>query len=211
MKLKDLKVRKVETTLLRTEGDFLMNIVRFEEINSFEKNFNHDLKADLKSQQEAGEMWIDPTPQVAITFGSTEGKGVITDRFNLRGFVHADDSDVTDDILKRKDVLVIKGYVCKENKDGLYERIVHEERTEKAINRLYSLLNKFGYTTDDYDVETALKEARDEQIPVVATIQIDDYEGNDNDRYVITKYRAPKEKEVLDEEVPEVTAEEFNN
>ena len=65
------KVKKVQATLIKEAGDFIMNLTRFEFINSFEKNFDHDLKADITTKQEAGELWADPTPQIAITFGCT--------------------------------------------------------------------------------------------------------------------------------------------
>lgn len=206
MELKSLKVRKVEATLLREAGSYVATIVNFEFINSHEKNFMHELKAGLKEAIEAGEMWCDPTPQIAITFGDKTGKGVITHRFNACGYLHADDAEVTDKMLQRNDILVIGNYVCQQTKDG-YKRIESEEKTESALRMLFSFINKLGITNEELDVEEALNTAKADQYNIVIDVAEDEYNGKT--RMVIEKFHRAK-LEDLEPVEDDVTDDDLN-
>lgn len=205
---KNLKVRKVEATLIKEAGDFLVNVVRREYVTSFEKNLSHEIKEDIRTKQEAGELWIDPTQQLAITFGSTKGEGVITHRFNAQGFLRKDDSEVSEEMLGKADIMVIDGYVCQESKTekGFYERIESPEKTEKALNILFGFMNKLGFTNEEEAVEDCLQRAITDKYSVVATVIEDEYDGKT--RFVISKFTKPS----LDDVEPveeEVTASDF--
>lgn len=177
MSLKNLKVKKVESTLLKETGNYLMNVTRFEfEMDSFQKNFDHEVKENIKELQEKGELWIDPTPQLAITFGSTEGKGVITNRFHAKGYVSKDDPEVTEDMLNKDGIMTIGKYVCKETKKG-WERIEAPAKTEQALNILFGFLNKLGLTNEEEDIETALTRACEDKYSIVITVSENEYDG----------------------------------
>jgi hypothetical protein len=203
-----LNVRKVEATLIKEIGDYVLSVVRREYVTSFEKNLSHEMKEDITTLQENGELWIDATPQLAITFGSVNGDGVITHRFNAKGYLRQDDAEVTDELLEKEDVLVIKGYVCQESKEhkGMYERIESPEKTEKALNILFGFMNKLGFTNEEEDVETCLQRAIDEKYPIVGTVDTEEYEGKE--RLVISKFSKATLEDVTPEE-DEVTDEDF--
>lgn len=204
MELKSLKVRKVEATLLREAGSYVAAVVNFEFINSFEKNFKHELKEDLKELIEKGEMWCDPTPQIAVTFGDKDGRGVITHRFNAKGYLNYDDPEVDEKMLQRKDIMVIGNYVCKETKNG-YERIESEQKTESALRMLFSFINKLGITNEELSVEDALVRAKENNMLIVIDVAEDEYNGKT--RTVISKFTratledAEKSSEVTDDDV----------
>lgn len=179
------KIEKVVATLISTEGNYIMNVVNFEFINSFEKNFEHEIKEGLREAQEAGEMWIDPTPQLAITLGSVEGYGVITHRFNAKGYLNQDDSEVSDEMLNDDNVMVIGNYVCKKVDEG-WERIEAPEKTATAMNMLFGFLNKLGFTNEDQSIEDALNTARTDKYVITAVVEEDSYQGKD--RMVVAKF-----------------------
>jgi hypothetical protein len=187
--LKSLKIRKVEATLLGEAGDYLLQVVNFEFMNSFEKNFNHEIKENIKELQEVGKLWCDPTPQIAITFADKDGKGLITNRFNCCGYVYSDDPEVTDEMIDREDIMPIGKYVCQQSDDG-WKRIESSEKTESALRMLFSFLNKLGFTNEKMDVETALETAVKDKYLIVGTVAEDDYEGKT--RHIIEKFSTPK-------------------
>lgn len=206
--LRNLKNKKVTASLIETAGNYIMNVVRFEFINSFEKNFDHEEKDGLREKIEAGKHWADPTPQVAITFGDKDGNGVITDRLNGCGYLNQNDSEVTDAMLAAKDVLVIGDYVCKQNKDGQFERIESPEKTEKAMNMIYSFINKLGITNEDVSIDDALKTARDDGYVIGVVIEDDEYNGNA--QLKITKFHKV-DLEDVEEEEPALKQASFEN
>lgn len=207
--LGSMMMKKVEATLIKEAADYLVVITRREYATSFEKNLDHDIKEDIRSKQEAGELWIDPTPQIAITFGSTEGKGVITHRFNARGYLCKDDQGVTDKLLEKDDIMVIGKYVCKESDNNLYERIEAPEKTEKALNILFGFMNKLGFTNTEQSIEDALKIAIDSKIPIVATVKQEEYEGKN--RMVISKFTRPTLEDVTTVDEEAIQKEDFEN
>lgn len=207
-----LKVRKVEATLIKEPGDYVLAVVRREYVTSFEKNLNHDEKEDIRAKQEAGELWIDATPQLAITFGDNSGKGVITHRFNAKGYLRQDDPEVTDEMLEKDNIIVIDGYVCQESSEekGFYERIESPEKTEKALNILFGFMNKLGFTNEDEDVETCLQKAIDDKYLIVGTVSNEEYDGKE--RVVISKFSKASAEDVEgSEENAAVTEADFED
>ena len=200
--LKSLKVKKVDATLIKESGDYVMTITNFEFINSFEKNFNHELKDNIQDLIESGKHWCDPTPQIAITFGDKDGQGVITHRFNAKGYLCADDSEVTTEMLNRDDIMVIGKYVCKQTEDG-WERIESPEKTESALRMLFTFLNKLGFVNEDMDVNGALTKALKDKYYIVATVDNEEYDGKD--RLVITKFSRARLEDVepVEDEISE--------
>lgn len=207
--LRSQKVQKVTASLIQAEGDYVMQITRFEFMNSFEKNFDHDTKDGIREAIEAGKMWSDPTPQIAITLGDREGNGVITHRFNGCGYLRSNDPEVTEKMLEKEDILVIKGYVCKQNKDGHFERIESPEKTEKAMNMLHSFINKLGITNEELSIEEALKTARDDKYFISVVIIEDNYEGKD--RFIIEKFHKVNIDDLETVEKVAASASDFDN
>ena len=176
MNVKDLKVKKVESTLLKETGNVLMNVTRFEfGMDSFQKNFDHEIKDNIKELQEKGELWIDATPQLAVTFGGTKGEGVITNRFHLKGYLGKDDAEVTEKMLNKDGIMVIGKYVCKETKEG-WERIEAPTKSEQAMNILFGFLNKLGLTNEEETVDVALTRARDDKYSIVVHVAENEFE-----------------------------------
>jgi len=204
--LKKLKVRKVEATLLKEAGDYVLQVVNFEFMNSFEKNFNHELKENIRDQIEAGKIWCDPTPQIAVTLGDKDGKGVITHRFNASGYLQNEDAEVTKEMLDRDDIMTIGKYVCEQTDDG-WKRIESEEKTESALRMLFSFMNKLGFTNENMEVETALETAVKEKYFIVGTVDDEEYDGKS--RLVITKFSKAKLEDVEDTDEDKIKEGDF--
>lgn len=184
--LRSQKVQKVTASLIEAEGDYTMQITRYHFTNSFFKNYEDEMKDGIKEDIEAGKMWSDPTPQILITFGDKDGNGVISDRLNGCGYLKSTDPEVTEKMLNEKDILTIKGYVCKQNKEGHFERIESPEKTEKAMNMIHSFINKLGITDEKVSIEDALKTARNDKYFINTVIIEEEYEGKS--RFVIEKF-----------------------
>jgi hypothetical protein len=210
--MKDLrgqKVQKVTATLIAVEGDFVMQITRFHFTNSFLKNYEDEEKDGIREDIEAGKMWNDPTPQILVTLGDKNGNGVVSHRLNGCGYLKNTDPEVSEDMLNGKGILVIKGYVCKENKDGKFERIESPEKTEKAMNMIHSFINKLGITDEKLSIEEAIKRATDNKYLINATIINDHYEGKDN--FIIDKFSRVNLDDLEETEEPAASESDFDN
>jgi hypothetical protein len=204
--LKSLKIKKIDATLIKKAGDYVMAITNFEFINSFEKNFNHELKDNLTELIEQGKHWCDPTPQIAVTLGDKDGQGVITHRFNAKGYLQKDDPEVSKKMLDKDNIMVIGKYVCQQSDEG-WERIEAPEKTESALRMLFTFLNKLGFTDEEMDVVTALERAMKDKYYIVVTVDEEEYEGKD--RLVITKFSRAKLEDIEADEEAEVSSKDF--
>lgn len=206
--LETANVEKVQATLIENAGTYVMNLVRFEFMNSFEKNFDHDEKDGIREQIEAGTMWCDPTPQVAITFGDKDGKGVITDRLSGAGYLHADDKEVTEEMLNEEGILTIGEYICKQNEDGHFERIASPEKSAAAVKRLHEMINKFGITDTKMSIKDALQKIRDDKYFI--TVNIEDKEFGGKDYLRVDSFSKTNLEDIEEEEKDAVDATDFD-
>lgn len=88
------------------------------------------LKEGISDKIDAEEIWTDESPQFAVTFVSTKGKGVMTYRFNGLGYKHVE--DFTEEELEDDKYEVVGDYVCIRNKKGNLVRLKDDDRTNSA-------------------------------------------------------------------------------
>jgi hypothetical protein len=127
--------------------------------------------------------WSNHTPQILLQFATESG--VVSERYNLCGYVHPGDENYTEADIAKDKSLAIKNdnngipYVVQKSKvDGkvVIERIVDKERTQKAINKLnYLLGNVCGLT--EQSIQDALDSAIEDRITFGIEVAIKENNG----------------------------------
>lgn len=117
------------------EGDWNVRLVRYQATDSFH-NFDGSLKSNLPA-------YVNPTEQLVITVVNNEGRGGITHRLNMDGYVRY--SELTEKELKSGKFIDIAGYACaKDPKTGEIKRIPDEARTATCEGMLDQFMAATG-------------------------------------------------------------------
>lgn len=182
--------KAIEFNQLQPGKDIKVRINRFVFTDS-----RHEFDGTRKSELPD---YADATPQVAVVFVSTEGKGVITNRYNGCGYVRY--AELTADQIKSSKYIDVDGYACIKNKQDELVRIEDPERTRSCENILSQLFAgaglEEGSTMDD--LQNAVEENRELLIDVKA----EEYEGK-------TQYRVARTKKVSAESMAESSLDSF--
>lgn len=153
------------------EGEHTVRINSYSVTDSFHL-LDGTVKEGVAEEIEAEEKWSDSTPQLAVVFVGSDG--VMTYRFNAKGYKHTD--DFTAEELEDDKYTVIGDYVCVRNKAKKLVRIESTQRTQKAQR----LLNQFLYATgategaDLFDILDGCIEGKSEIDIVVKKKQYDE-------------------------------------
>jgi hypothetical protein len=144
-KLESYKSKAPEFQQLK-EGDHNVRLVRFQATDSFH-NFDGSLKNNLPA-------YTNPTEQLVITVVNAAGKGGITHRLNLDGYVRY--GELTEKELKSGKFVDIGGYACaKDPKTGEIKRVTDEARTATCEGMLDQFMAATGLpvgsSVDDLD------------------------------------------------------------
>lgn len=150
-KLTDYKSKAPEFQQLK-EGDHNVRLVRYQPTDSFH-NFDGSLKENLPE-------YVNPTEQLVITVVSAAGRGGITHRLNLDGYVRY--SELSDKELKSGKFIDINGYACSEDpKTEEIKRVTDEARTATCEGMLDQFMAATGLPVgsgiDDLDEVIASK------------------------------------------------------
>lgn len=141
--------------------------------------YSGELKDDVKP-------WVDKHYQLAVTYTSVDGKGVITDRLNTRGFTRFD--ELTEADRKSGKYENIEGYACITTKAGL-ERVDSVERTNQCKNIINKLAFAAGLKEEENLIE-GFEAAIAEKRQLTITVSSDTYEGKDQLR--VTRFASVK-------------------
>jgi hypothetical protein len=133
------------------EGENTVRLASYKVTDSFH-NYDGTLKSNLPG-------FVNPTEQLAITCVSTEGKGGITHRLNMDGYLRTE--QLSDKELASGKFIDINGYACAKNAEGEVVRLIDEERS----NTCMGILDQFfastglpvGSTLEDLDAIIADK------------------------------------------------------
>jgi hypothetical protein len=167
----DLVVEKPEFSLL-PEGDNVVRLIRFEEVDSF-TNYDGTEKTNEKG-------WDDATPQLAITVVAAEdGKsGGLSHRFNGMGFVKYD--ELTDKQKQSDKYMNVDGYACEKKGDQVV-RILDPERTKSCKNILMQFANAAG-CEPGVSLADGLNKAIADGHTFTTTVTVEEYDGKDQHR-----------------------------
>jgi hypothetical protein len=149
------------------EGVQKVRLVSYKETDSFH-NYDGSLKNELPE-------WANPCEQLAITVVSTSGKGGLTHRLNMEGYVKF--SELTTEEVKSGKFTDVNGYACAKNKSGKLVRIVDEGKTKTCENILDQAFAAIGMEEGSgvADLDTAIADKKEFDILVVN----EPYEGAD--------------------------------
>ena len=145
MGLLNRKTEKVSTPVLEAG---LHNVKVLEILET-----NDKISEIGSSVEEDKEGWKDATLQIAIKFGSTEGKGVFTHRYSIAGFKRF--SELTEKEQKLCDVAGEQEYAVSK-KTGM--RIIDQERVNKAWESIDKLCANSGLPAGSEVAELAGRE-----------------------------------------------------
>lgn len=157
------------------EGENMVRLASYKVTDSFH-NYDGTLKSNLPQ-------FVNPTEQLAITCVSVEGKGGITHRLNMDGYLRM--NQLSDKELQSGKFIDIDGYACAKNKDGQIVRLIDEERTrtcEGILDQFFSATGlPVGSTLEDLDTVIA------EKAEFIVKVTKDTYA--DKDQYRISSFR----------------------
>jgi len=134
---------RASSAMVLGAGEHTVKVASMVECSDQQKNFN-------ASEIEVKEEWSDPTPQIAVVFRATNGTGVFTHRFNVKGFVRFSELDATQ---QKATVKVAGKVVAKYFSAGAEgyaidrmtgERLESAERTDKCIRMLDDMSARCG-------------------------------------------------------------------
>jgi hypothetical protein len=176
---------KQPSSQLLKEGEHDVRLISVIECTSF-----NQLKAmNIAGDKEKLPEWKNPTDQVAIMVGNSEG--AITHRINLQGWKRY--AELTDKELASGKFEDIKGFACEKTKKGLM-RIEDADRTATCERILDHFIWALGYPegTNAQDcVDNAIAEKKIFGVVIVA----ETWEESDAEQLRITKF-VKKESEV---------------
>lgn len=161
------------------KGDHDVRLVSYKTIDSFH-NYDGTLKPNLPA-------YTNPTEQLVITVVSANGKGGLTHRLNMDGYVRF--SELTEKEVKSGKFVEIDSYACaKDPKTGDLVRITDEARTktcEGILDQMFAAMQiPVGSGLD------ALDEAI--QNKVVFNINVTSEKYEDKDQLRIGSFRKAK-------------------
>lgn len=153
------------------EGDQIVRLASYKETDSFH-NYDGTMKDPLPD-------YSNPTEQLVITVVSTSGKGALTHRLNLDGFVRF--SELTEKEVRSGKFEDVLGYACaKDPKTKELVRLTDEARTrtcEGILDQMFAAMN----VSEGSGIE-ALDEAIADKAEFVVRVTREEYEGKDQYR-----------------------------
>ena len=156
MSFKNFKSSAIESRILAA-GSHIVTIVRIILTNSFE-SWDRDLQKFVDKSDSY--IWDSPTGQLFVEFEDPDGKR-ISARVNDSGYAKED--DYAPESLEEEGLTVKEGFVCRELDNGKFQRILSDERTEKAYAIVNKLLNAAGMP-EGSDIETFMSTAVAEKL-----------------------------------------------
>jgi hypothetical protein len=169
------QVAKPELTLMQA-GDHVSRISSVRMTDA-----DHQLDGVPKKEQKP---WVDVHHQMAVTFASVKGAGLITNRFNSKGFERYD--ELTDEQRASGKFENVEGFACRKNKQGQLERCESVSRTTECIN----ILNKFAAALGIAEGESlmdGIQRAIAEKRELVVLVKADVYK--DKDQLVVKGFK----------------------
>lgn len=169
------QVSKPELTLMQP-GE---HVARISSVRSTDAD--HQLDGIPKKEQKP---WVDVHVQLAVTFASVKGAGLITNRFNSKGFERYD--ELSAEKIASGKFENVEGFACRKNSKGQLERIESPSRTAECVNIINKFAQAIGIAEGESLMEGVMR-AQAEKTELVLVVKADTYKGKD--QVVVTGFK----------------------